>query len=124
MRGRPRRFFETETTRSERYLMAAQAPPRVAYCGRCGAPLAPGATFCGRCGTPVAAQAVASQPVYSYAIAPPAVAYPPARRRNLSQIAIAGALLAILLVWTVVVSAIAATHLLGNPKATWTVNCA
>jgi hypothetical protein len=72
----------------------------------------------------VAAQAVAAQPVYSYAIAPPPVVYPTARRRNMSQIAIAGALLAILLVVTVVVSAIAATQFLGNPKATCTVNCA
>jgi hypothetical protein len=104
--------------------MAAQAPARVAYCGRCGAPLAPGATFCGRCGTPVAGQAVAPQPVYSYAVAPPGVAYPTARRRSLSQIAIAGVLLAILAVVTVVVSAIAATQFLGGTKAACTVNCA
>src|SRR5258708_12992082 len=124
MRGRPRRFFETETTGSERYLMAARAPPRVAYCGRCGAPLAPGATFCGRCGTPVAAQAVASQPVYSYAIAPPAVVYPTARRRNMSQIAIAGPLLAILLVVTFLFSAIPPRPFPANPNPPRPVNYA
>ena len=104
--------------------MASQAQARGGYCGRCGAQLAPGATFCGRCGTPVAVQAVAAQPMYNYAVAPPAVAYPTARRRNLSQIAIAGVLLAILAVVTVVVSAIAATQFLGGTKATCTVNCA
>lgn len=104
--------------------MAAQAPARVAYCGRCGAPLAPGATFCGRCGTPVAAQVAAPQPVYSYAVAPPAVVYPTARRRNLSQVAIAGVLIAILALVTIVVSGIAAAQFLGGTHATCTVNCA
>jgi hypothetical protein len=105
--------------------MAVQTPAnQVTYCGRCGAPLAPGATFCGRCGTPVAAHFVAAQPVYSYAAAPPAVVYPTARRRNLSQIAIAGVLLAILAVVVIVVSGIAASQLIGPAKATCTANCA
>jgi hypothetical protein len=64
------------------------------------------------------------QPVYNYAAAPPAVAYPTARRRSLSQIAIAGVLLAILAVVTVVVSGIAASQFIGGIKATCTVNCA
>lgn len=99
------------------------APTRVAYCGRCGAPLAPGATFCGRCGNPVAAQVVAPQPVYAYAL-PPQSVYPTRRRYNASQVVIAGVLLAILALVTVVVSAIAASQLIGGKHATCTVNCA
>jgi hypothetical protein len=95
-----------------------------AYCGRCGAPLAPGATFCGRCGNPVTAQVVAAQPVYSYAAAPPQFVYPTRRRLNMSQIAIAGVLLLILAIGTVVVSGIAASQFLGGTHATCTVNCA
>jgi len=105
--------------------MATQtAPAQVAYCGRCGAPLAPGATYCGRCGNPVAAHVVTPQPVYSYAVAPPRAVYPTARRRSVSQIAIAGVLLAILAVVTVVVSGIAASQFLGGTHALCTVNCA
>jgi len=100
--------------------MAAQ----VAYCGRCGASLAPGATFCGRCGAPVAAHAAAAQPVYGYAVAPPRVAYPTPPRFNTSQIVIAGVLLAILALVTVVVSAIAASQYFGGTRATCTANCA
>jgi hypothetical protein len=72
----------------------------------------------------VAAQAVAQQPVYSYAVAPPAAAYPTGRRSSLSQVAIAGVLLAILAVVTVVVSGIAVSQFLGGTRATCTVNCA
>jgi len=102
----------------------AHAPAQVLYCGRCGAPLAPGATFCGRCGTPVAAQAFAPQAVYSYPVAPPRVVYPTTRGSNLSRIAIAGVLLAILAVVTVVISAIAASQFVGGTKVVCTVNCA
>jgi hypothetical protein len=86
--------------------------------------LAPGATFCGRCGAPVAAQAAAAQPVYGYAVAPPRVAYPTPPRFNTSQIVIAGVLLAILALVTVVVSAIAASQYFGGTRATCTANCA
>lgn len=103
--------------------MAWQTPARVTYCGRCGAPLAPGATFCGRCGYPVPPTAVAAQPAYSYAPAPPIV-YATARRPSLSQIAVAGVLLAILAVVTVVVSGIAASQFLGPTRVTCTINCA
>lgn len=100
-----------------------QAPPQM-YCGRCGAPLAPGAAYCGRCGTPVARPAVASQPAYRYPMAPPpAVVYPTPRRVNLSQIAIAGALLLILAVVTIVVSGIAASQFVGGTHATCKSNC-
>src|SRR5947209_12516189 len=50
-------------------LMATAAPAR--FCGRCGAPLAPGATYCGRCGTPVMTAAAAPQRAYTYAPPPP-----------------------------------------------------
>jgi hypothetical protein len=103
--------------------MAVQTSPQVAFCGRCGAPLTPGATFCGRCGDPVAARPV-PQPIYSYAVAPPHVAYPTVRRYNVSQIAIAATLLVILAVVTVVVSGIAASQFFGGTHATCTVNCA
>jgi hypothetical protein len=93
------------------------------FCGRCGAQLAPGAAFCGRCGTPQVAQAALAAPVYSYPMAHPA-AYPSTRQFKLSQIAIAGGLLLILAIVTVVVSAIAVSHALGGNHATCTVNCA
>ena len=104
-------------------MATPMAPARVAYCGRCGAPLPPGATYCGRCGTPVAAQVVTPRLAYDYPIAPRA-AYPTARRRTVSQIAIAGVLLAILAVVTVVVSGIAASQFLGGTHPICTVNCA
>lgn len=88
------------------------------FCGRCGAQVAPGAPFCGRCGAPVSAQ-VALQPVYSY----PA-AYPTARQFKLSQVMIAGGLLVLLAVVTVVVSAFAVARFAGGSHATCTVNCA
>jgi hypothetical protein len=93
------------------------------FCGRCGAQLPPGATFCGRCGAPQVAQAVAAVPVYSYPVAPPA-AYPTALRFGTSQIAIAGALLAIIAIVTVAVSVIAVSQAIGGTRSTCTVNCA
>jgi hypothetical protein len=75
------------------------------FCGNCGAPLAPGTTFCGRCGTPVAPTPI---PIYA------GYAYPQARPRagriggdHTTQIAVAIGLLAVLIVVTVVVSALA-----------------
>jgi len=93
------------------------------FCGRCGAQLAPGAPFCGRCGMPVSAPAVAAPTVYSYPVAPRAP-YPTAGRYRSSQVAIAGALLAILAVVTVVISAFAVAHLTSGNHSTCTVNCA
>src|SRR5438046_10314295 len=88
-------------------LMATAAPAR--FCGRCGAPLAPGATFCGRCGTPVATAAVA-QPVYRYA--PPT--YPAARQYKLAPAMIAGGLVLIPIVVAVIVGVIAAAPFRGG----------
>jgi hypothetical protein len=75
------------------------------FCGNCGTPLAPGATFCGRCGAPVAPTPI---PVYA------GYAYPQARPQagriggdRTAQIAVAIGLLAVLIVVTVVVSALA-----------------
>ena len=70
--------------------MAATMTAR--FCGRCGAALAPGAGFCGRCGTPVLMQAaIARQPVYSYAPAPP-ITYPRGTQGRLPPALIAGGL--------------------------------
>jgi hypothetical protein len=92
------------------------------FCGRCGAQVAPGAPFCGRCGAPVSAQ-VAPQPVYSYPAARPA-AYPTAGEFKLSQVMIAGGLLVLLAVVTVVVSAFAVSRFAGGSHAACTANCA
>jgi hypothetical protein len=93
------------------------------FCGRCGAQLPPGAPFCGRCGTPVAAQAIPAAPVYSYPMAQPAT-YPTVGRYRLSQMMIAGGLLAILAVVTVAISAFAVSRFAGGSHSTCTVNCA
>ncbi|GAC1504141.1 MAG: hypothetical protein NVS1B3_00220 [Candidatus Dormibacteraceae bacterium] len=93
------------------------------FCGRCGAQLPLGAAFCGRCSAPQLAQAVAAAPGYSYPVAPPA-AYPPARRFGTSQIAIAGALVAVISIVTVAVTVIAVSQAIGGSRTTCTVNCA
>jgi zinc-ribbon domain len=100
------------------------SPPRVMYCGRCGAPLAPGAAFCGRCGTPVAVPAAAAvaPPMYAYPQAP-RVAYPTARQFRLSQVMIAGGLIVILLLVAAVVSAIAVAQFANQAHSTCTSNC-
>jgi hypothetical protein len=104
--------------------MQPQAPPQVWYCGRCGAPLAPGATFCGRCGTPVLLPAVAAHPAYRYPVAPPPDAvYPPGRRFNFTPIAVAGALLLIIAIITVSVTAFAVSQATGGAKSTCKVDC-
>lgn len=100
------------------------------FCGRCGAPLAPGAGFCGRCGTPVAAQAIAAAapPVYAgpaafaYPVAP-SVTYPTARQFKLAPAWIAGGLILVLAVITIIVSAIAVSRFAGGAHSTCTVNC-
>ena len=96
---------------------------QVRFCGRCGAQLPFDATFCGRCGAPQVAEAVAAAPVYSYPMAPRA-SYPTARQYRTSQVAIAGGLLAILAIVTVVVSLFAVSHVIGGTHTTCTVNCA
>lgn len=97
------------------------------FCGRCGAPLAPGAGFCGRCGTPVAASmplAVAPPPVYRYA--PP----PPSRTRygsgdgKLAPALIAGGLVLVVLVAAVGIGMIAIAQFAGGHRGTCTTNCA
>jgi hypothetical protein len=92
------------------------------FCGRCGAQVAPGAPFCGRCGAPAPAQ-VAPRAVYSYQAAAPA-AYPTAGRFKLSQVMIAGGLLVLLAIVTVVVSAIAVSRFAGGSHSACTANCA
>lgn len=94
------------------------------YCGRCGAPLAPGATYCGRCGTPVAVQGLAPAPVYQY---PQAArpAYPAARPFKLAPAMIAGGLIVIVIVVATIVGVIAAAQLVsGGKHSTCTANCA
>src|SRR5260370_30085918 len=80
---------EARASSARREILMAYTPP-VRYCGRCGAPLAPGATYCGHCGTPVLMQA-AAPPAYSYPHAP-SVAYPTARPYKLAPALIAGGL--------------------------------
>lgn len=100
--------------------MAVAAPTR--YCGRCGAPLAPGAGFCGRCGTPVLMQAVAPRPMYAYAAAPP-TAYPAATQPRLSTALVAGGLIAVLVVVALVAGGIAVSQLARGGHSTCTSNC-
>src|SRR4029077_17723356 len=96
---------------------------RVMYCGRCGAPLAPGATFCGRCGTPVAAQAaVAPRPMYQYPQGRPQV-YRAGRSSRLGPAMIAGGLVLILIVVATVVGVIAASQLSSGGHSACTSNC-
>ena len=101
-------------------MRAYQAP--TLYCGRCGAPLAPGATYCGRCGTPVLLQAVAAQPAYRYPQAPPA-RYPPAGQFKLAPALIAGGLVVILIAVAVVVGGIALSQFASGRHATCISNC-
>lgn len=93
------------------------------YCGRCGAPLAPGATYCGRCGTPVAMQAaVAPRPAYQYPAAQPR-AYPARRPYRLGPAFVAGGLVLMLIVVATVVGVIAAAQLTAGNRSTCTSNC-
>lgn len=101
--------------------MAVAAPVR--YCGRCGAPLAPGAGFCGRCGTPVLAQSVPSPPAYRYAPAPPP-GYPAARPAKLGPVLVAGGLIAVLIVAGLVAGGIAVSRIARSGGASQcTTNC-
>jgi len=89
------------------------------FCGNCGSPLAPGATFCGRCGAPVAA-AAAAYPAYAYPQAPPRAGRIGTDRTT--QIAVAIGLIAILIIATVVVSALAIRNAEGTHQPC-TSNC-
>jgi hypothetical protein len=91
-----------------------------AFCGNCGAPLAPGAPFCGVCGTPVrpAVPVQAGPPAYQ---AYPGYAYPRAQpapgrisRDHTTQIAVAMGLIALLILATVIVSIIAINNNAGR----------
>ncbi|HKV88733.1 MAG TPA: hypothetical protein VJT78_12120 [Candidatus Dormibacteraeota bacterium] len=93
------------------------------FCGRCGAQVAPGSPYCGRCGAPAGA-ALAPQPIYTYPVAPPRAAYPTPGRFRASQVAIAGVMIAILAVVTVVVTAFAVSHFTGGGHSPCTVDCA
>lgn len=105
--------------------MAAATPPWTTsrFCGRCGAQLQPGAAACWRCGTPVAQQAVAAMPAYRYPAASRS-AYPTTRQFKLAPIAIAGGLLLILAIVTIVISAFAVSRFSGGTHSTCVVNCA
>jgi zinc-ribbon domain len=100
--------------------MAVQPAPR--YCGRCGAPLAPGAPYCGRCGTPVLMPAAAAPPVYAYPPPPPTYAAP--RQQRLAPALIAGGLVVILIVAAVVVGGIAAAQFASGTHSPCVSNCA
>jgi hypothetical protein len=98
-------------------LMAYQQATR--YCGRCGAPLAPGASYCGRCGTPVALTAIAAPPTYRYPAAPT-----PARGAyRLPTALIAGGVAVILILAAVIVGGIAVSQFASGSHSTCTSNC-
>jgi len=97
------------------------SPPRAMYCGRCGAPLAPGATFCGRCGTPVALQAAAAPAPYRYPQAPPTYRTP--RPSRLGPVMIAVRLVVALIVVATVVGVLAASRFGAGSHSTCTSNC-
>ena len=98
------------------------------FCGRCGAPLAPGAGFCGRCGTPVLAQQAYAPPPpgpppsYQYARAPQA-RYATGQGK-LAPALIAGGLVAVLIVVAVVVGGFAIALFANAHKAACTTDCA
>jgi hypothetical protein len=95
-------------------------PQATRYCGRCGAPLAPGAVYCGRCGTPVAAQAVAASPqTFRYPSAPS----PPRGQYRLAPALIAGGLVVILIVAAVIIGGIAVSQFASGSHSTCTSNC-
>jgi hypothetical protein len=96
--------------------MAVQAR----FCGRCGAQVAPGAAYCGRCGAPQFAQAVAA-PMYRYQTAPPGAV--PGLGMKMSQLAVGAALVLILAIATVAVSAFAVSRVLSGTHSTCTANC-
>jgi zinc ribbon protein len=91
------------------------------FCGRCGSQVAPGAAFCGRCGAPQFAQAVAP-PAYRYQTAPPS-AVPARGGMKMSQLAIGVALILILAIATVAISAFAVSKVLNGTHSTCTANC-
>ena len=95
--------------------MAYQQATR--YCGRCGAPLAPGATYCGRCGTPAALNAVGAPPIYRYPSAHPARPY------RLAPALIAGGFVLILIVVAVAIGGLAALQYASGGHSTCTLNC-
>ncbi|HET9780380.1 MAG TPA: zinc ribbon domain-containing protein [Candidatus Dormibacteraeota bacterium] len=94
-------------------------PQAARYCGRCGAPLAPGAVYCGRCGTPVAAQAVSAPPMYRYPSAPS----PPRGQYRLGPALIAGGLVVVLIVAAVIIGGIAVAQFASGSHSTCTSNC-
>jgi hypothetical protein len=96
------------------------------YCGRCGAPIAPGAVYCGRCGATQLAAAVAAPPAappaaYGYRIAQPGV-FPGAGRARVPQAMVVGGLLLILAVAVVAVTAFAVSRVIGT-HPTCSANC-
>lgn len=93
-------------------------PQPAGYCGRCGAPLAPGAAYCGRCGT-AAAQTPAAPPAYRYPSAP----YPPRGQYRLGPALLAGGLVVVLIVAAVVVGGIAVSQFASGSHSTCTSNC-
>lgn len=92
------------------------------YCGRCGAPLAPGAPYCGRCGTPVLMPTTAPPPGYTYPQASVAT-HPATGQFKLAPALIAGGLVLILIVVGVVVGGLAAAQFAAGSHAPCTVNC-
>ena len=92
------------------------------FCGRCGAPLAPGAAFCGVCRTPVAPVSVASYQQYAY---PYPYAQPQAPRiggARTTQVAVAAGLVVILVIVAIGVAVLAYRAVSGSHNPC-TANC-
>src|SRR6266581_7992430 len=116
LRRRPRGRTQVNTYQEGRELMAAE------FCGRCGAPLAPGAAFCGFCRTPVAPVSVASYQQYAY---PYPYAQPQAPRiggARTTQISVAVGLVVILLI-VAIAAAFLAYRAVSGSHPTCTANC-
>lgn len=92
------------------------------FCGRCGAPLAPGAAFCGVCRTPVAPVSIASYQQYAY---PYPYAQPRAPRiggDRTTQIAVAAGLVVMLVIVAIGAAFLAYRAASGSHQAC-TANC-
>jgi len=91
------------------------------FCGNCGAQVPPAAPYCGRCGAPTVPLPVATHAAYTY---------PSAQVRRSTgllgfsgrQIAVTAALLLVLAIVTVALSAFAVSQVIGTRKAC-TSNC-
>jgi hypothetical protein len=91
------------------------------FCGNCGAQVPPGAPFCGRCGAPQPPLPLAMPAPYAYPAATPRRQTGIGRISG-TQIAVAAALLIVLSIVTIGLSAFAVSQVIGTRKPC-TSNC-